>query len=313
MTPAPAREIDGILLLDKPSGLGSTQALGRARRLLGASKAGHGGTLDPMATGLLPLAFGSATRFAHESLDAAKTYVATLLLGVTTDSGDADGVVQQERRVDVDESRWHAAAQGFVGAIEQVPPMHSALKHAGRPLYEYARRGEVIDRAARRVLIDSIELLALEPVAGCPAGSAGSLSAAIRVRCSKGTYIRTLAADIGESLGCGAHLIGLRREAVGQIGVDRAVRLDALEAMTPEQRIACLLPGDALMAPLPPMVLEPEFARRFLQGQRLRLGPAGAATPEPQRVRVYDGARLIGTGTYADGLLRPLRLVPQAA
>jgi tRNA pseudouridine55 synthase len=313
MTRPAARKVDGILLLDKPSGLGSTQALGRARRLLGAAKAGHGGTLDPMATGLLPLAFGAATRFSHESLDAAKTYVATLLLGITTDSGDADGVIQRRLTVDVDEARWHDAAQGFVGEIEQVPPMHSALKHEGRPLYDYARRGEVVDRAPRRVRIGAIDLLALAPVAGVPLGAPGSRSAIVRVRCSKGTYIRTLAADIGERLGCGAHLIGLRREAVGELTVDRAVGLDELEAMSLEERLARLLPADALMAPLPALVLESALARRFLQGQRLRLDPPGGAAPEPQRVRVYDGSRLIGTASYVDGLLRPLRLVPQAA
>jgi tRNA pseudouridine55 synthase len=312
-------EVDGILLLDKPLGLGSTQALGRARRLLGARKAGHGGTLDPMATGLLPLAFGSATRFAHESLDAAKTYAATLLLGVTTDGGDVEGAVLLQRAVAVDEARWHEAAGHFVGKIEQVPPMHSALKHEGRPLYDYARRGEVIDRVARRVSIDSLDLLALRPVDGVAAGAPGSLTATIRVRCSKGTYIRALAADIGERLGCGAHLIALRREAVGALHVDQAVRLDDLEAMPPHARLGRLLPGDALMAPLRPLVLESALARRFLQGQRLRLDAPGAAASDARdavhadRVRVYDGSRLIGTGLYADGLLRPLRLLPQAA
>lgn len=306
-------EVDGILLLDKPLGLGSTQALGRARRLLCARKAGHGGTLDPMATGLLPLAFGPATRFAHESLDAAKTYVATLLLGLTTDTGDVEGVVQLQRAVAVDELRWHEAARHFVGEIEQIPPMHSALKHEGRPLYDYARRGELIDRAARRVTIESLELLALRPVEGVAPAAPGSLTATIRVRCSKGTYIRSLAADLGERLGCGAHLAALRREAVGALRVEQAVSLDDLEAMPPQERITRLLPGDALMAALRPLVLEPELARRFLQGQRLRLDAPGSARADVDRVRVYDGSRLIGTGLYADGLLRPLRLVPQAA
>lgn len=312
MTRAALHDIDGVLLLDKPRGIGSTDALARARRLLGARKGGHGGTLDPMATGLLPLAFGLATRFAHESLEAAKTYTATMLLGITTDSGDAEGRRLQERSVAVDEQGFRSAAAAFVGEIEQVPPMHSALKHEGRPLYEYARAGQVIERAARRVRIAAIDLLALSPVASGAAGSPGSLSADIRVQCSKGTYIRTLAADLGERLGCGAHLIALRREAVGQLDVADAVTLEALEAMEPARRLQRLLGSDALMTALPPVALEPSLARRFLQGQRLRLAaPRGVAQGE--RVRVYEDGRLIGTASLVDGLLVPSRLVPVAA
>ena len=312
MSRAPLHDIDGVLLLDKPRGIGSTEALNRVRRLLGVRKGGHGGTLDPMATGLLPLAFGLATRFAHESLDAPKTYRATMLFGVTTDSGDADGVRQHERPVAVDDILFRAAADAFTGEIEQIPPMHSALKHAGRPLYEYAREGQVIERAARRVRIDAIDLIALSAVPGMTSGSPASMSADIRVQCSKGTYIRTLAADLGERLGCGAHLVALRREAVGQLTVDDAVTIEALEAMEPAARLQRLLGSDALMAPLRPVALDPPLARRFLQGQRLRLATAcGSAANE--RVRVYEGPRLIGTASLVDGLLVPLRLVPAAA
>lgn len=305
-------DIDGVLLLDKPRGIGSTDALARARRLLGARKGGHGGTLDPMATGLLPLAFGLATRFAHESLDAAKTYTATMLLGVTTDTGDAEGQRLSERPVAVDETAFRAAAAAFTGDIAQVPPMHSALKHEGRPLYEYARQGQVIERAARQVHVAAIELLALSPVPACAAGTPGSLCADIRVQCSKGTYIRTLASDLGERLGCGAHLIALRREAVGQLGVADAVTLAALEVMDPAARLQQLRGSDALMMALRPVALEGPLARRFLQGQRLRLAAAHGAD-EAERVRVYEDGRLIGTASLVDGLLVPSRLVPVAA
>jgi len=305
-------DLDGVLLLDKPRGIGSTDALARARRLLGARKGGHGGTLDPMATGLLPLAFGLATRFAHESLDAAKTYTATMLLGITTDSGDAEGRRLQERPVAVDEACFRAAAAAFVGPIAQVPPMHSALKHEGRPLYEYARQGQVIERAARQVHVAAVDLLALSPVAASVAGAPGSMSADIRVQCSKGTYIRTLAGDLGERLGCGAHLIALRREAVGQLAVADAVTLEALEAMDPVRRLQQLRGSDALMMALRPVALEPTLARRFLQGQRLRLA-AAAGAEQTERVRVYQDGRLIGTASLVDGLLVPSRLVPVAA
>ncbi|MBX3590171.1 MAG: tRNA pseudouridine(55) synthase TruB [Burkholderiaceae bacterium] len=294
----PQREpVDGILLLDKPKGLTSNDALVRARRLLNARKAGHGGTLDPMASGLLPLLFGEATKFAHDSLDADKTYLAELTLGTTTDTGDAEGEVLSRREVDCDDAAFRAAAAAFVGEIEQVPPMHSALKRDGRPLYEYARAGIVLERAARRVTIRSIETLAC----------AGS-RATIRVCCSKGTYIRTLAADIGERLGCGAHLSALRRERVGALSLADAVSLDALEALEPAARRARLAPADALLAGLPRVELDAPSEARFLHGQKLR-APSSLQGGDIERVRVYGPRRLLGVAALRAGALVPLRLV----
>jgi tRNA pseudouridine55 synthase len=294
----PQREpVDGILLLDKPKGLTSNDALVRARRLLNARKAGHGGTLDPMASGLLPLLFGEATKFAHDSLDADKTYLAELTLGTTTDTGDAEGEVLARREVDCDDAAFRAAAAAFVGEIEQVPPMHSALKRDGRPLYEYARAGIVLERAARRVAIRSIETLAF----------AGS-RATIRVCCSKGTYVRTLAADIGERLGCGAHLSALRRERVGGLSLADAVSLDALEALEPAARRARLAPADALLAGLPRVDLDATSEARFLHGQKLR-APASLQGGDIERVRVYGPHRLLGVAALRAGALVPLRLV----
>ncbi|HRO62098.1 MAG TPA: tRNA pseudouridine(55) synthase TruB [Burkholderiaceae bacterium] len=306
----PARErVDGILLLDKPKGLSSNDALVRARRLLNALKAGHGGTLDPMATGLLPLMFGEATKFAQDALDADKTYLAELTLGVTTDTADAEGQVLQRRAVNVDETALRAACDAFVGGIEQVPPMHSALKRDGKPLYEYARAGIEVERKARPVKIHSIALLDWMPGGDAP-------RATIRVRCSKGTYIRTLAADIGERLGCGAHLSALRRESVGRLGVEQAIGLDALEALSLEARRARLDPPDALLADLPRVDLDESASARFRNGQRLpahALAAGQAALLDklaaPARVRVYSDSRLIGLAQWERRVLAPLRLV----
>ncbi len=293
--------IDGILLLDKPKGLSSNDALVRARRLLNARKAGHGGTLDPLATGLLPLLFGEATKFAHDSLDADKTYLAELALGVVTDTGDAEGRVLARREVGCDEAQLRAAAAAFVGEIEQVPPMHSALKREGRPLYEYARAGVTLERAPRRVVIHEIETLAF----------VGS-RATIRVRCGKGTYIRTLAADIGERLGCGAHLAGLRRERVGALSVADAITLEALEALEPAARRARLAPADALLADLPRVDLDAPAEARFLHGQKLRVA-AATGSRDLARVRVYGAQRLLGVAALRDGVLVPQRLVAAGA
>lgn len=334
-TPRKPRDcIDGLLLLDKPQGMTSNDALVRARRLFNARKAGHGGTLDPMASGLLPVAFGEATKFAGDALGADKVYLAELTLGVTTATGDAEGEVTGRTPVDVTRERLADAAAGFVGEIDQVPPMYSALKRDGRPLYEYARAGVTVERAARRVTIHELELLDFHPVAEVDAGAPGSLRAVLRVACSKGTYIRTLAEDIGAVLGCGAHLSGLRRERVGDASVADAFTLDRLEAMTPQERLACLAPVDSLLARLPVVRLDGPLARRFMHGQRFRLTattpvvpgrvPVGRANASPAsvvprsgvppdradpRVRVYLRDVLLGVGTLDDGLLVPHRLV----
>jgi tRNA pseudouridine55 synthase len=294
----PRDPVDGILLLDKPKGLSSNDALVRARRLLNARKAGHGGTLDPMATGLLPLLFGEATKFAHDSLDADKTYLAELTLGVATDTGDAEGRALARRDVRCDEAAFRAAAATFVGPIEQVPPMHSALKRDGRPLYEYARAGVTLERAARRVTIHAIDTLAFDPP-----------RATIRVSCSKGTYVRTLAADIGERLGCGAHLSALRRERVGTLSLADAIGLEALEALAPAQRLARLAPADALLAGLARIELDAAGAARLLHGQKLRAPAAALHAGEEARVRVYGPGGLLGVAAVRCGALVPQRLV----
>lgn len=291
----PRRQVDGVLLLDKPSGITSNAALQKARWLFNATKAGHTGTLDPMATGLLPLCFGEATKFAGELLHADKAYRATLKLGVTTDTGDADGRVLVTRRVAVSEEQWRAATADFQGEIEQVPPMHSALKRDGKPLYEYARAGIELKREARCVTIHRIDTRSLD-----------GDEAIIDVDCSKGTYIRTLAADIGERLGCGAHLIALRRTRIGDLTLARAIALDDLDALAPAERDAHLAPADALLAGIPEARLDERDTARILQGQGVRwLGESG------QRYRLQRcGGGFLGVGELTgDGWLNPKRLI----
>ena len=335
--------VDGVLLLDKPRGLTSNDALMRARRLLNARKAGHGGTLDPMASGLLPVAFGEATKFAGHALEADKRYLAEITFGLRTATGDAEGEVLERRGVEVDEARLRAVLRRFTGPIDQVPPMHSALKREGKPLYAYAREGIEVERAARRVLVRELDLVALEGVDGVAPGEPGSVRARVRVTCSKGTYVRTLAEDIGAALGCGAHLSALRRERVGALRVDDALTLEQLEAIEPRSRQARLAPADFLVSGLPLVRLSPRLAERVLQGQRVRLespaarddqGPSGddqarssddqgpssddqarssddqAADPDRGAlVRVYCGDRLLGLARLDDGLLVAHRLV----
>jgi tRNA pseudouridine55 synthase len=299
--------IDGVLLLDKPIGPSSNDALQRARRALNAAKAGHGGTLDPMASGLLPIAFGEATKFLHDLLDADKTYEATLCLGITTDTGDAEGQITGERPVACGDAAIDAACRAFQGDIQQVPPMHSALKRDGKPLYAYAREGIVLEREARPVTIHSIEVIGIDRT------DPQRPRVSLRTRVSKGTYIRTLAEDIGERLGCGAHLVALRRIAVGRLTIDRAFTPEALEQIDPEARIATVGAVDMLLSGLPPVALVDSLADRFIQGQRLVLdnvsrAPLANAPAGP--VRVYRGDRLLGTALFAPpGLLAPQRVL----
>ncbi|WP_454731741.1 MULTISPECIES: tRNA pseudouridine(55) synthase TruB [Cupriavidus] len=301
----PRREVHGVLLLDKPLGLSSNDALVRAKRMLRALKAGHTGTLDPLATGLLPLCFGEATKFSQDLLEADKTYEAVVRLGIRTATGDAEGEVIAERAVTCGADALRAAIARFTGEIEQVPPMHSALKKDGKPLYEYARAGQTVERAARRVTIHEIALL------DCGLPQAPTFT--MRVTCSKGTYIRTLAEDIGEALGCGAHLTGLRRTAVGDLSLDGAVTLEQIDAHDDAARPAMLAPVDALLQRCAPVTLDEAAAGRFLQGQRIaqRDLPAGTALAEGELARVYGGEpqRLLGVARMREGALRPERLV----
>jgi len=291
----PKRAVHGVLLLDKPIGLSSNDALQKAKRLYRAEKAGHTGTLDPLATGLLPLCFGAATKFSQVSLDADKRYTATLKLGVTTTTADAEGEVLKTRKVDVNAADVTAACAKFIGEIDQVPPMHSALKRDGKALYEYARAGIEVEREARRVTIHEIHLMR---------GLHDEWT--IDVRCSKGTYIRTLAEDIGEVLGCGAHLIALRRTGSGPLTLDGAVTLDELAVMSEEQRDATLMPADALVADWPSVRLDDEGAGRFLSGVRRRTSMAD--TPN---VRVYgpQARAFLGSAHVTAGELISNRLL----
>jgi tRNA pseudouridine55 synthase len=300
----PRRVIDGVLLLDKPLGLSSNDALIRAKRLYLAKKAGHTGTLDPLATGLLPLCFGEATKFSQDLLEADKTYEATMRLGVRTTTGDAEGEALETREVTCGEAAIQAALGGFRGEITQVPPMYSALKRDGKPLYEYARAGQTVEREGRQVTIHALEVI-----------SCALPDVSFRVTCSKGTYVRTLAEDIGEVLGCGAHLVALRRTGVGALTLEHAVTLDALSDAQPEARDAWLQPVDALLASFPAVHLDADAARRFLHGQRLKLADIAELPLEDGRVRVYaqDDAKLLGVAKAGEGVLAPERLVVTAA
>jgi tRNA pseudouridine55 synthase len=291
----PRRAVHGVLLLDKPLGLSSNDALQKAKRLFRAEKAGHTGTLDPLATGLLPLCFGAATKFSQISLDADKRYLATLKLGETTTTADAEGEVVERRAVAVDRSAIEAACARFTGPIQQVPPMHSALKRDGKALYEYARAGIELERTPRAVTIHAIDLV----------DGAGD-TWTIDVRCSKGTYIRTLAEDIGAALGCGAHLAALRRTGSGALGLERAFTLEQLAGMTEAGRDALLLDADSLLADWPLVRLDNEGAGRFLSGVRRRV-----ALPDASAVRVYgpEPRAFLGSGHVQAGELISTRLL----
>lgn len=288
------RRLDGVLLLDKPVGPSSSAVLQAVKRLLQAEKAGHAGTLDPLASGLLPLLFGEATKFAQFGLDSVKEYVAGIRLGISTDTGDAEGAVLERHAVDVDDARLGRALDRFRGEIGQVPPMYSALKHGGQPLYALARAGQTVERSSRPVTVHELELI-----------ERTQDLVRVRLRCSKGTYVRQLAADLGAELGTGAHLEALRRTAVGGYRLDQAVALEDLQAMGEEARRAWLLPPDSLLEALPRIDLDEEQTGRFLHGQAVaREAPGG-----PCRVYREDGP-LLGVGEAGPGNeLRPVRLI----
>ncbi|MBL0919321.1 MAG: tRNA pseudouridine(55) synthase TruB [Hydrogenophaga sp.] len=298
------RPVHGVLLLDKPLGLSSNQALQKAKWLLRAEKAGHTGTLDPLATGVLPLCFGAATKFSQLHLDADKTYETTVCLGVRTSTADAEGDVIATRPVQCSVGQVVEVLDRFMGEIDQVPPMHSALKKDGKALYEYAREGETVEREPRRITIHEIELLGMQLQGDAP-------HLRLRVVCSKGTYIRTLGEDIGEALGCGGHLTALRRVATGPFAVADAIALEALEALGEDERLDALQPVEVLLAGHERVTLDAEHAGRFLSGVRRRgdwpnqarvavFGPAPDAPPQ---------AVLLGTAHTQGGELIPGRLL----
>ncbi|WP_367177980.1 tRNA pseudouridine(55) synthase TruB [Undibacterium sp.] len=298
----PRVPVHGVLLLDKPVGWSSNDALIKAKRLLNALKAGHTGTLDPFATGLLPLCFGEATKFSQDLLEADKTYQTVVHLGVSTNTGDTEGEVLQTLPVEVTVTQIEEVLGQFRGDILQVPPMYSALKRDGKPLYEYARAGITLEREARPVTIYLLEFVSYE---------APFLT--LNVRCSKGTYIRVLGEDIGNALGCGAHLNALRRTHVGHLLLENTVTLEALTAMDESQRAQLLAPVDALLSSFPEVLLSDDLARRFLQGQRLALGKEEVQIPEQfGRVRVYreSNRQLLGSAQLQEyAILAPERLI----
>lgn len=290
------RKVDGVLLLDKPVGLSSNVALQKAKRLYRAEKAGHTGTLDPFATGLLPLCLGEATKFSQFLLDADKEYLAVVKLGVRTSSGDPEGDVIAQRPVNVSKADLLAALPRFIGEIEQIPPMHSALKHAGRPLYEYARKGIEIERKARRVTVHE---LVVESFSGdvCT----------LRVHCGKGFYVRALADELGEVLGCGAHLDGLRRTGAGPFRIEQAQSLEGLSELDEVQRDARLLPADILAQTLEQLQLDIEAAWQICHGQAIWLPRLSVG----QQFRLYaPDTGFLGVGEVnQEGKVAPKRLV----
>lgn len=290
------RPVNGIFLLDKPSGFSSNQALQKIKHPLQAAKAGHTGTLDPLATGLLPLCFGEATKFAHFLTEADKTYIATIKLGVTTTTGDAEGEVLTVSDRHITESAFIEACAQFVGAIKQTPPMFSALKYEGRPLYEYARAGIEIPRKVREVTITQLKHVHFEHNV-----------ASIEVACSKGTYIRTLAEDIGNVLNCGAHLTALRRTATAAFDITQSITLASFEAMDEAQRIASLLPIDRAVQHLPALTLSGNQTFYVQQGRVIDAVDASCTG----LTRLYNESELfLGIAeVLPDGRLAPKRLM----
>lgn len=296
--------VNGVLLLDKPKGMSSNHALQRVRRLYQAQKAGHTGTLDPMATGVLPICLGEATKFSAYLLEADKVYRTRVELGVITDTGDAEGEVLERRQVPaLSDTDIDAAIERFRGEIEQVPPMYSALKHQGKKLYELAREGKHVERAARRISVYDARLLSRD-------GNAFELE----VSCSKGTYIRTLAEDIGLTLGAGAHISALRRLKAGSFGMTvpdapTVWTLEALEALTGQEvKEAALMPVDVLVEHLPSLeVVEADY-QRLVHGQSVYLNAASLSTDT--LLRLYHSKAFIGLGVVKGaGEVAPRRLL----
>jgi len=286
------------LLLNKPVGWTSNAALQKAKWLFNATKAGHTGTLDPFASGLLPICFGQATKFSSFALHGNKTYRATAKLGITTTTGDIEGEIIETRPVNVSPQQVLYALPKLTGEIQQVPPMYSALKHQGKALYEYARQGIEIERKSRTVTIHRLKLLALENDA-----------LTLEIDCSGGTYIRTLAEDLGNILGCGAYLTALERTASGHFTLDQSIGLEALEALDSQARIALLLPPDVMISGLPKLVLDAETARLLKQGKNPNALEQASYLTEGAISRAYVADEFIGLVTQENGLLRAYRLM----
>jgi tRNA pseudouridine55 synthase len=292
---APERlAVDGVILLDKPTGASSNAVLQRVKRLLAARKAGHVGTLDPLASGLLPICLGEATKFSGSMLAADKEYEADLLLGATSTTGDAEGEITSRHPVNVSYSEVKAVIEQFRGEILQTPPIFSALKRNGKPLYSYARAGETVEIAPRTVTIRSIALTEFNPP-----------NVRFVVRCSKGTYIRVLGEDIGRQLGCGGLLAGLRRTGVGDYDVSSSVKFDVLEASSLQERRAMLRPIDSLVARLPKLELDRPSVRLVCTGRHVVLPEFSSGIH-----RLYDpNGGFLGVAEVVDGVLVPRRMI----
>ncbi len=302
-TSRPKRSLHGVMLLDKPIGLSSNDALQKVKWLLRAEKAGHTGTLDPMATGVLPICFGAATKFSHMHLEADKSYEAVALLGVKTTTGDSEGEVVEQRLVSINAMQIKEVERKFTGLIQQIPPMFSALKKDGRALYEYAREGLEVERAARAVTIHS---LSIKDLGECPHQGGVQRKISMSVRCSKGTYIRTLAEDIGEALGCGASLTSLRRTQTGSFGESQCLTLEELTQMNPGDYALHLMPADVLLKDHSVIELDSAEAGKFLAGMRRR-----GDWPNCEKVVVYgtNPRALLGTAHVVGGELISQRLL----
>ena len=289
------REIDGVFLLDKPLGFSSNQALKKIQWLFNAKKAGHTGTLDPMATGLLPICLGEATKFSHRLLDAHKSYIATIQLGITTSTGDQEGEVISEKEVVLNEAQLKDTLKKFIGDTTQIPPMYSALKFEGKPLYEYAREGIEIERKSRQIKIFDIKLINIE-----------KSIITIEVLCSKGTYIRTLAEDIGQTMGCGAYLKGLERTQTGIFQLSEALSIEALEAMPMASREKALMPIDVLLEELSSIKLNMAELDAIKKGQSIDFN-----SKNDKEVRLYSpSGQFVGVGQPdLKGRLFPKRLI----
>ncbi len=292
------RQINGVLLFDKPLELSSNSAMQKVRRIFCAEKAGHTGTLDPLATGLLPVCLGEATKFSMGLLDSDKTYIANIKLGVTTSTGDAEGEVLSQLPVKIAESDLKSILEGFKGEILQIPPMHSALKFKGKPLYEYIRNGETIERQPRSITVYYLHIIEFI-----------NDSLIIEVCCSKGTYIRTLAEDIGTKLGCGAHLSGLRRIGTGPFKLDNSFTIAQLERMSDQAREGVLLPVDSMLLNLRELNISQEQALRLAKGQRLGIDHHLS----DGRIRLYAEGQFIGVGLLEGRRLAPERLISSLA
>jgi tRNA pseudouridine55 synthase len=298
--------IDGVVLLDKPAGMSSQGAVTAVKRAFNADKAGHTGTLDPMATGLLPICLGEATKYSQDLLEADKSYIAQVKFGSRTDTGDAEGQIIEELPLPAFANEFaikdalDALLLKFMGPITQVPPMYSALKRDGRPLYEYARAGIELERAPREITIHAIRWTNFH----WP-------EATLEVSCSKGTYIRVLAEDIGNALGCGAHLIGLRRTEVGHLNLEQSFSMESIQQGLQDSS-NYILPVDALLQTLPHLTVDELQAKRLEMGQRVPLNlPSIEAL-----VRIYRATaaphNFIGTADWRSGVLHPKRLISQA-